>query len=74
MSKVAKKVNIGGRRGEPWLKDVSTAQCALNGEAEEAFDTVKYAICKAPILALPEEGGKYVQHSDVSKYTAGAVL
>jgi len=28
----------------------------------------------APVLALPEEGGEYVLHSDTSEYAAGAVL
>jgi hypothetical protein len=71
---MSKKVKMGGRRGEPRLKDVGTMQFVWNGEAEEAFETLKDAICKAPVLALPEEGGEYVLHSDASKYAVGAVL
>jgi hypothetical protein len=49
-------------------------QFVWNGEAEEAFEMLKDAICKAPMLALPEQGGKYVLHSDASNYAVGVVL
>jgi hypothetical protein len=49
-------------------------QFAWNEEAEEAFETLNDAICKASVLALPEDGGEYVLHSDASKYAVGAVL
>jgi hypothetical protein len=74
MCKVGKKVKMSGRRGEPWLKDVPTVQFAWNREAEEASEMLKDAICKAPVLALPEEEGEYVLHSNASKYAVGAVL
>jgi hypothetical protein len=74
MCKMGQKVKMGGRCGERRLKDVGTVQLAWNGEAEQAFKTLKDAICKAPVLALPEEGGKYVLHSDASKYAVVAVL
>jgi len=49
-------------------------QFVSNGWAEEAFKTLKDAICNAPVLALPEEGGEYMLHCDASKYAVGAVL
>jgi hypothetical protein len=74
MYKMGKKVKMGGCRGDPQLKDVGTVQFAWDGEAEETFKILKDAICQAPVLALPEEGGEYVLHSDTSKYAVGAVL
>jgi hypothetical protein len=74
MCKMAKKVNMRGRRGEPRLKDVSTVQFVSSGEAEEAYKTLIDSICKASVLALPEKGGVYLLHSDASKYAVGAVL
>jgi hypothetical protein len=74
MCRLDKTVKTGGRRGEPRLKDVGSVHFARTGEAEEAFQTLKDAICKAPVLAFPEEGGEYVLHSDASKYAVGAVL
>lgn len=44
-----------------------------NGEAVQAFEMWKDAICKAPMPALPGEGGEYVLHSDACKYAVGAV-
>jgi hypothetical protein len=58
--KMSMKVKIGGRRGEPWLKDVGTVQFIWNGEAEEGFETLKDAICTAPVLPLREEGDEYI--------------
>ena len=43
-------------------------------EAEEAFETLKYSICKTAMLALPEEGSQYVLCSDTSKCAVKAVL
>jgi hypothetical protein len=74
MCKISKKFKMGGRRSEPRLKDVGRVQFVWNGEAEEAFETLKDAMCKAPVLALPEEEGEYMLHSDASKYAVGAVL
>jgi hypothetical protein len=65
---------MGGCCGELWLKDVGTIQFAWNGEAEEAFEILKDAFCKAPLLAQPEDEGKYMLHSDASKYAFRAVL
>ena len=72
--KMSRKVKMGGHHGEPQLKDVGTVPVVWNGEAEEAFETLKDVICKAPMLALPEECGEYVLHSDASKYAVRAVL
>lgn len=41
MSEMSKKVKMGGRRSEPRLNDVGTAEFVWNGEAEEVFETVK---------------------------------
>ena len=71
---MSKKEQMGSRRGELRLKEVGTAQFDWNGEAEEAFETLKNAICKAPMLALPEEGGEYVLYFDASKYSVRAGL
>jgi len=71
---MSKKLQMCSRHGEPWLKDVGTAQLVWDGEAEAAFETLKHDICKVPVLALPEEGGEYVLHSGASKYAVGAVL
>jgi hypothetical protein len=74
MCKISKKFKMGGRRGEPRLRDVGTVQFVWNGAAEEAFEKLQDAMCKAPVLALPEERGKCMLHSDASKYAVGAVL
>jgi hypothetical protein len=70
---MSKKVQMGGRCGEPQLKDVGTVQCVWNGDAEEAFGTLNNAICKGPLLALPEERGEYVLRSEAGKYAVRAV-
>ena len=74
MCQMSTKVIMGGHCGEPRLKDVGTVQFIWNGETEEAFKTLKDAICKAPVRALPEIGGEYELYSDTSKYAVGAVL
>jgi len=67
---MSKKVKMG----KPWPKNVGTVQCVWNGEAEEAFEMLNDAICKASRQVLPGEGCKYVLHSDASKYVVGAVI
>jgi len=52
---------------------VGPVQFVWNGEAEEAFEMLKDAICKSPMLALPETEGEYLLHPDISKYAVGAV-
>jgi len=59
-------VKISGHHSEPQLWDIGTMQFGCNEEAQEAFETLKDVICKAFMMALPEAGGKYMLHSDVS--------
>jgi len=53
---------------------MGTVQVVWNAEAAAAFETLKDAICKAPMVSPPEEGGEYVLHSEASKYAVGVVL
>ena len=69
-----KKVKESSHCSEPLFKKIGTVQFVSNREAAEIFKMFHDAIRKAPILALPEDGGEYVLHSDASKYAVGAVL
>lgn len=66
MCRMRTKVKISGHHSEPQLWDIGTMQFGCNEEAQEAFETLKDVICKAFMMALPEAGGKYMLHSDVS--------
>nr|GFB21033.1 putative reverse transcriptase domain-containing protein [Tanacetum cinerariifolium] len=43
-------------------------------EEEEAFQTLKQKLCSAPILALPEGTGNFIEYCDASLKGYGAVL
>jgi len=74
MCQLATNVQMRGQGGEPGLRDIGTVHVTLSGAAEEAFQTLKDAIIKAPMLALSEKRGMYLLHSAASKYSVGAVL
>ena len=45
------------------------------GEAEQhAFDTLKEALVSAPVMAFPQETGRYILDTDASGYAIGGVL
>jgi len=69
-----KKVETGGRCSKPPIENEVSAECFWNGVAREAFPPLNNAIRTDPMLALLEEGGEYVLHSDISEYAVGAVL
>jgi hypothetical protein len=74
MCNMSKKAKKSSRHCELLLLDVGTVQFVWNGVAEEAFEALKNAIRKAPVVALPEERSEYVLNCDTSKYPVGAVL
>jgi hypothetical protein len=43
-------------------------------ECQEAFDTIKELMVKAPILAYPKAVGRFILDTDASKYAYGGVL
>lgn len=47
---------------------------AWSEECENSFRILKDKFSSAPILTLPEEGGKYVVYTDASKNGLGCVL
>jgi len=46
----------------------------LDRECQHAFDTLKNALCIAPVLAPQDPEAKYCLHVDASQYEFGAVL
>jgi len=60
------------RRGEP--RRVRHTPFAWDRECQHAFDTVKKALCNAPVLAPPDSEAIYCSHGDASQYEVGAVL
>jgi len=67
------KGDIGRRHGEP--RRVKRTPFAWDRECQHAFDTLKKALCNAPlVLALPDPEAKYCLHVDASQYALGAVL
>jgi transposase InsO family protein len=51
-----------------------TAIFKWTDECQHAFDTIKEALCTAPVLAFPVPGAKYVLDTDASDRGIGAVL
>jgi len=51
---------------------VGTAQLDWNGEAEKVFKMLAKAGCIASKLALTDESGVFLPHSDASKFAVGA--
>jgi hypothetical protein len=43
-------------------------------EVEAAFQTIKGALCAAPILAYPKPGERYIVDTDASNFGIGGVL
>jgi len=66
------KWDFGRQRGEP--RKVKRTPFALDRECQHAFDTLKKALCNAPVLALPDPKAKYCLHIDASQHALGAVL
>jgi hypothetical protein len=66
------KGDFGWQRGEP--KMVKHTPFAWDRECQHAFDTVKEALCNAPVLAIPDLEAKYCLHIDASYYALGAVV
>jgi hypothetical protein len=46
----------------------------LTSEAEAAFQTLKGALCSAPILAYPQPGVRFIVDTDASNFGIGGVL
>jgi len=67
-----RKGDVGRRHGEP--RRVRHTPFAWDRECQHAFDTLKKALCNAPVLALPDLEAKYCLHVDASQYALGAVL
>jgi hypothetical protein len=74
MCKMSNKVLLGGCRRGPRREEVGMVHFVWNGEAEDVFEMLKDAICKAPVLPRPKEGGEYVLHSNASMYAVATVL
>jgi len=66
------KEDVRRRRGEP--RRVRQTPFVWDRECQHAFDTVKKALCNAPVLALPDPKAKYCLHVDASQYAFGTVL
>ena len=66
------KEDVGRQRGEP--RKVKRTPFPWDRECQHAFDTLKKALCNAPVLALPDPEAKYCLHVDASQYALGAVL
>ena len=43
-------------------------------QCQEAFKRLKVVLTSAPVLAMPEEEGKFILDTDASNYAIGAVL
>jgi hypothetical protein len=43
-------------------------------QCQEAFDTLKYALTHAPVLAYPIYAEPFILTTDASKYATGAIL
>jgi len=67
-----RKGDVRWRRGEP--RRVMRTPFAWDRECQHAFDTLKKAVCNAPVLALPDPEVKYCLHVDSCQYALGAVL
>jgi hypothetical protein len=63
---------IGRPRGEP--RRFKRTPFAWDRECQHAFDTLKKALCNAPVLALPDPEAKYCLHVNARQYGLGAVL
>jgi len=66
--------NMGSRHREPQLNNFGTIHSGWSKNAVDAIQTLHDAICKAPVLALPEEVSGYILHSDTRKYAVRVVL
>jgi hypothetical protein len=64
--------DFGWRRGEP--RKGNRTPFPWDSECQYAFDTLKTALCEAPVLALPDPQVKYCLHLHASQYASGAVL
>jgi len=58
--------------GKP--RSVMRTPFAWDRECQHAFDTIRKALCDAPVLALPDPEAKDCLHVDASRYALGAVL
>lgn len=56
------------------MRDIRTVRFAQSGKVDETFHPLEDAISMAPVLALPEEQGECMLHSDASKNAVRAVL
>jgi hypothetical protein len=46
----------------------------LTFDVDDAFQTLKGALCAAPILAYPQPGEKFIMNTDASKFEIGGML
>ena len=51
-----------------------TLKFEWNAEAEKAFDTLKEAFTKKPVLQMADQTKPFEIESDASKYASGAIL
>ena len=56
------------------LTKKQTGKFKWTPEAQEAFDILKEALCKVPILAFPQPGVPCILDTDASDVAVGAVL
>ena len=69
LGKRRKKEEAKGKRERPQVKPF------VWGDAQqEAFETLKEAVCTAPVLALPDPNKPFKMQVDASGYATGAVI
>ena len=52
----------------------SKVQWAWGAAEQVAFDTLKQALCTAPVLLMPDLQGDFVVDTDASQYSIGGVM
>ena len=65
LQKLLKPIYNLTRKGRPFI---------LGEEQQEAFEEIKRRLVKAPVLHMPNFGGRFHLYSNTSKFAAGSAL